>query len=151
MGVEVHHIVPQEENGPDNEDNAAPLCPSCHESYGANPKKRKFIREARDLWYEICEKRYASDPQRLDDMKLLLQNIESLAQSSNFPLLPFGLFYTRRHTTTPDAIEHAFKNTEGYQSLKSGILKLVGTAHIGGHPVHNSGSPPKSVIAFEAP
>ena len=47
--VEVHHIVPQGEGGPDEEDNAAPLCASCHEIYGANPTKRKFIREARDL------------------------------------------------------------------------------------------------------
>lgn len=54
IGVEVHHIVPQEEAGPDTEENAAPLCPSCHEIYGANPIKRKFIREARDFWYELC-------------------------------------------------------------------------------------------------
>lgn len=65
IGVEVHHIIPQEEGGPDTEENAAPLCPSCHETYGANPQKRKFLREARDLWYEICEKRYASDADRL--------------------------------------------------------------------------------------
>jgi hypothetical protein len=38
---------------PDELENAAPLCPSCHETYGANPTKRKFLREARDLWYEI--------------------------------------------------------------------------------------------------
>jgi len=59
IGVEIHHILPQEEGGPDSEDNAAPLCPTCHEIYGANPSKRKFIREARDLWYEICESRYS--------------------------------------------------------------------------------------------
>lgn len=52
--VEVHHIIPQEEGGPDTEDNAAPLCPSCHEAWGANPTKRKFLRENRDNWYEIC-------------------------------------------------------------------------------------------------
>jgi len=77
MGVEVHHIIPQEEGGVDTEDNAAPLCPSCHETYGANPQKRKFIRETRDLWYEICEKRYASDPDRLDEIKRLLRNTVS--------------------------------------------------------------------------
>jgi 5-methylcytosine-specific restriction endonuclease McrA len=52
LGVEVHHIVPQSGDGPDVEENAAPLCPSCHEIYGANPEKRKVIREARELWYE---------------------------------------------------------------------------------------------------
>ena len=54
VGVEIHHVQPQENGGPDTEENAAPLCPSCHEIYGANPTKRKFIREARDFWYEQC-------------------------------------------------------------------------------------------------
>lgn len=70
--VEVHHIEPQAEGGDDTEDNAAPLCPSCHEMLGANPTKRRFIREARDCWYEICEKRYASDPDRLSDIARML-------------------------------------------------------------------------------
>jgi len=138
MGVDVHHIIPEQEGGPDTEDNAAPLCPSCHERYGANPQKRKFIREARDFWYDTCERRYASDPQRLDEMTRLLENIESHVQSSNYPLLPFALFYTLRHTTTPDAIEHTFKSARGYKSLKSDVLKLVGTATIGGHGIYNS-------------
>ena len=77
LGVDIHHIIPQGENGPDTEDNAAPLCPSCHETYGANPQKRKFIREARDLWFEICEKRFASDPERLDELKRLIKNTVS--------------------------------------------------------------------------
>ena len=69
LGVEIHHIVPQEEGGPDDEDNAAPLCPSCHETYGANPQKRKFIREARDHWFEICSARFGSDATVLDQLK----------------------------------------------------------------------------------
>lgn len=69
LGVEIHHIVPQAEGGKDTEANAAPLCPTCHETYGANPIKRKFIREARDLWFEICEKRYASDSSILSEVR----------------------------------------------------------------------------------
>lgn len=69
LGVEIHHIVPQSERGPDTDANAAPLCPSCHEVYGANPTKRKFIREARDLWYEICERRYAPDSSMLGQVR----------------------------------------------------------------------------------
>lgn len=61
FGVEIHHIVPEENGGPDTEDNAAPLCPSCHEIYGANPTKRKLIREVRDQWYVICSKRFSFD------------------------------------------------------------------------------------------
>jgi hypothetical protein len=68
LGIEVHHIVPEADGGEDSEDNAAPLCPSCHETYGANPQKRKFICEAREFWYEICAKRYATDPDRLDEI-----------------------------------------------------------------------------------
>jgi HNH endonuclease len=76
LGVEIHHINPQEEGGPDTDDNAAPLCPSCHETYGANPQKRKFITEARDVWYEICEKRYATDPQQLKVLEDALTRID---------------------------------------------------------------------------
>lgn len=66
--VEVHHIEPEAEGGANTDENAAPLCPSCHEAYGANAQKRKFIREARDLWYEICEKRFAGDADRLAEL-----------------------------------------------------------------------------------
>lgn len=54
--VEVHHIVPQEEGGEDIEENAAPLCARCHDLYGANPEKRKQIRQMRNHWYESVEK-----------------------------------------------------------------------------------------------
>lgn len=54
LGIEIHHIIPLAEGGSDDEDNAAPLCPSCHDIYGANTEKRKFIRETRDFWYRYC-------------------------------------------------------------------------------------------------
>lgn len=66
LGVEVHHIVPQEDDGEDTEENAAPVCPTCHETYRANPSKRKFIRETRDFWYEVCANRYSADKDILD-------------------------------------------------------------------------------------
>ncbi len=56
--VDVHHIVPQAEGGPDTEDNAAPLCGSCHDKYGNNPDLRKEIKNRRDHWYELCERRF---------------------------------------------------------------------------------------------
>lgn len=77
MGVEVHHIISEAEGGLDTEDNAAPLCPTCHETYGGNPQKRKFIRETRDFWYEICDKRYASDADRIEELKKILENTVS--------------------------------------------------------------------------
>jgi hypothetical protein len=84
LGVEVHHIIPESEDGPDTEENAVPLCPSCHETYGANPQKRKFIREARDLWYEICENKLAPGKERLDEIKQLLQNTVSYEDFQGF-------------------------------------------------------------------
>lgn len=55
--VEVHHILPEAQGGPDTLDNAAPLCGSCHDLFGGNPDKRKQIREMRDFWWEVCATR----------------------------------------------------------------------------------------------
>jgi hypothetical protein len=55
--VEIHHITPQAEGGADKLDNAAPLCSSCHDLYGGNPEKRKTIRQMRDYWWDLIEKR----------------------------------------------------------------------------------------------
>ena len=52
--LHVHHITPQEEGGPANLDNAAPLCVECHDLYGMDAGKRKWVREARDFWWEYC-------------------------------------------------------------------------------------------------
>jgi hypothetical protein len=56
--VEVHHIMPQSEGGPDTLDNAAPLCSGCHGIYGGNPDFRKQIKQMRDNWYDVCERRF---------------------------------------------------------------------------------------------
>jgi len=58
--VEIHHIIPQSENGPDKIDNAVALCARCHDIYSANPTKRKQIKEKRDSWYEMVEARKKS-------------------------------------------------------------------------------------------
>ncbi len=52
--LHVHHITPQEEGGPGDLDNAAPLCVECHDLHGGDPGKQKWIREARDFWWEHC-------------------------------------------------------------------------------------------------
>lgn len=75
LEVEVHHIVPQSQGERDTLDNAAPLCASCHTTYGANPEKRKLIREARDHWYEICRTRYAAEPKELEEIRRLLRDV----------------------------------------------------------------------------
>ncbi len=59
--LDVHHILPQAEDGPATLDNAAPLCVECHDLYGGDPGKRKWVREARDYWWDYCAKQ-ASNP-----------------------------------------------------------------------------------------
>ena len=77
LGVEIHHIFPREEGGPDTEDNAAPLCPSCHETYGGNPQKRKFIRDARDFWFETCDSQTTGNPVSIHELQELIKNVAS--------------------------------------------------------------------------
>jgi hypothetical protein len=83
--VEVHHILPQADGGPDDLDNAAPLCASCHDLFGANPVKRKQIREMRDFWWEICDKRPANPDlialnEKLDSIRVQIS--ENAAQKT---------------------------------------------------------------------
>lgn len=54
--LHIHHITPLHEGGSDDIDNAVALCPTCHDNYGDNPKKRKWIKEKRNFWYDHCEK-----------------------------------------------------------------------------------------------
>ena len=56
--LQIHHIVPREQGGQDTFNNAAPLCATCHDAYGANPDKRKLIREKRDWWYIVVQEKY---------------------------------------------------------------------------------------------
>jgi predicted DNA-binding protein len=83
LPVEIHHIVPQKDGGPDDDDNAAPLCPGCHETHGGNPDRRKVIREARDHWYQLCEKRFAADSGHLGEIQRLIENVPSKADFSD--------------------------------------------------------------------
>ena len=103
VGIELHHIIPQAEGGPDTEDNAAPLCPSCHETYGANTTKRKFIREARDFWYEICATRYAPDVSRIDALQQMLQVLPTKADMEQLISRVSGLSTASNATSKSDA------------------------------------------------
>jgi hypothetical protein len=68
----VHHIVPESEGGPDTEENAAPLCPTCHFENGNNPDMRNFTRQNRDFWYKFCEKASPPDMEMIREMHVHL-------------------------------------------------------------------------------
>ena len=74
--VEVHHITPEAQGGPNTLDNAAPLCGSCHDLFGGNHDKRKQIREMRDFWWEVCEKSNANP-----DVVALNQKLDAIQTS----------------------------------------------------------------------
>lgn len=67
--VEIHHIIPLSEGGSNRIDNAAPLCASCHDLYGGNTEKRKQIREMKDHWFDLMEKRYNGQINVLDPIE----------------------------------------------------------------------------------
>jgi len=63
--IEIDHIIPSSENGPDTIDNAIAVCFECHaeiHSYNdKHPRGRKFrpdeLRAHKENWINICEKR----------------------------------------------------------------------------------------------
>ena len=145
LGVEIHHIIPQEEDGPDSEDNAASLCPTCHERYGANPTKRKFIREARDNWYSICDRRYASDPDQIAELYNLLSNHLASQPPSNATnestiaeILGwlYGLDVSTRNVT-PKQVEFVYEFLFG-GSLGEEYDQIKGRFSVGTNRVHRS-------------
>jgi len=82
IGVEVHHIIPQKDGGPNNFDNAAPLCKNCHTDFGDNPMKRKEIKEMRDWWYKKCDEMYKS-------IVILKEKTEPKILTKEFPVVFF--------------------------------------------------------------
>ena len=76
--LHVHHIEPEEEGGPDTFDNAAPLCTDCHDTFGDNKRKRKWIREKRDFWYKFCEEKlYNEDVNQLGEMAEVIEKMKN--------------------------------------------------------------------------
>jgi hypothetical protein len=83
IGVDIHHIIPQAQGGSDDIDNAAPLCQNCHDRYGANPEKRKEIRQMRDWWYEIVQEKYHGDQSAIEKVNETILKVQANIQESN--------------------------------------------------------------------
>lgn len=83
VGVDVHHILPENAEGSDDIDNAGPLCQNCHDQLGNNPTKRKEIRQMRDWWYDCCYGRYAQGHGALAAVERLDLILKQTEQSSS--------------------------------------------------------------------
>lgn len=115
IGIEIHHIIPQCEGGPDTEDNAAPLCPSCHEIYGANPTKRKFIKESKEIWLEICSEKFSNDSLIITKLSDRIKFIES----------HLGIKAERIYSSLEESQNHDQRTTGEQISFVEGLRRLL--------------------------
>jgi len=126
IGVEVHHIIPQEYGGTKDIDNAAPLCPNCHSFFGGNPDKRKEITQMRDWWYEQVTKMYP-DNRQLPLLEEINSKVDKLQQNQitldDFKGLMFKFAYD--YLNTPQAYETIYNMTAG---TASAIINASGSA-----------------------
>jgi HNH endonuclease len=72
-GDHLHHLIPMEEGGASGIDNAMLLCAQCHSDYGSRIDKRPQLRQARDNWYEIVQRR------QRPEIGPLLERVQELA------------------------------------------------------------------------
>ena len=72
------------------------------------------------------------------EQKQQLGRIETEMKVSTRPLLPIAVFYTLRHSTTSEALDREFAGVRGFKSMKSDLLKLVGSARLGRPLGYNS-------------
>ena len=86
IGVEVHHIIPQEHKGSDDITNAAPLCPNCHTDFGDNTKKRKNITHMRDWWYRTAKNKYPSDRIDKNQLSEINSNLKKIQKNQDSSL-----------------------------------------------------------------
>jgi len=87
IGIEVHHIIPQEDKGPDIFNNAAPLCPNCHTWFGANRTKQKEITQMRDWWYKKVEQLYSPNIVNYELLSDINTKVEALASNQDKALV----------------------------------------------------------------
>lgn len=123
IGIEIHHILPQKDKGPDTFENAAPLCPNCHSYFGDNPIKRKEITQMRDWWYKVAEKRYSTVDINFNLLNDINTKVEALSTNQDKSLLDL------KKTLLKVATETINQMTAGTAiSTASGIASATATA-----------------------
>ena len=123
--VHIHHIIPQEFGGSDELDNAAPLCAGCHDTYGDSPSKRKQIRQMRDYWYDIVEKRMQGD---LDAMFSPLKKNASLPHEKGVALY-HHVYWHEDFETTAQILLKLIANAQRKKPGKPRYLYLTIEEH----------------------
>lgn len=133
LASDIHHIIPQENDGPDTLENAAPLCASCHDYFGDNPDKQRKIKALRNNWWKLVEMKYkyvnASDElfiiegiEVILDRKITMKDNSSVMISHN--MLPHDNFYI-----TAYHIFDLLKKTQKDHPFRSRIFSLSVEGH----------------------
>jgi len=100
--VEVHHIVPEADGGPNIPDNAIVLCFDCHADAGhynpRQPRGTKFspqeLRDAKEKWFSIVREGSLTSPETTPDVLyyryLICRNLDIVAEilAGNFDHIP---------------------------------------------------------------
>ena len=118
--VEVHHIIPAHAGGSDDLSNAAPLCAGCHDLYGENPAKRKQIRQMRDYWYDVVEKRTSGE---LGAM-FTPAHAQSTTSDEKGLAICHCVYYHEDFETTADILFKLVKNAQKQYPAKPRVLYL---------------------------
>ena len=131
--LHVHHITPQEEGGPGDLDNAAPLCVECHDLHGGDPGKRKWIREVRDWWWDYCAKRAAQPDvtaafERLDRLQTELLAVKEGQARSGELLAEVKSLVVAQLQNTVMAVSSARTVQDVVQATSSAAMVTPGTA-----------------------
>lgn len=136
IGVEIHHIIPQSEGGPDTIDNAAPLCANCHTDFGANQVKRKELGEMRDWWYERVSVQYSFADPRFQAIEAKLDELLTAVRTAAPPIEAIK-------STVRDFIEVYLEgmNPQNAQTVVSSVVNIEKPPFRGGSPCQMAGQP----------
>jgi hypothetical protein len=136
--VEIHHLLPQKEGGPDTIENAAPLCASCHDLYGGNPEKRKALTQMRDDWWLLMEKRRQTitEASEIDDFVLIDEEPNHQGSLRNQKVALYHLVFADENFET--AVEHIFSVVQAAQKHNPNMKRYL-FLDIEGHRNPNGG------------
>jgi len=130
-GDEVHHITPKADGGKNDLDNAVLLCAQCHTDNGSRPDRRKFIRQARDFWYENVKRLYRAEGiMQLVQLDKLATKDDLDGMQAAVQTLMLDLFRSIRSgsTSTGEAVNVASTMISSISAQKSSFVNYGGTA-----------------------